>query len=477
MQSLPNERKGQYYEEYAADAGGWEELMCLASPREQARYKTAVISQLAKDQAAWDKEMSAQFNELSLACSHDALTTLMGESVDGNVMKAIAQFKQMYGTETEGRRFTLLKKFLKLRMLTKDLEAHITRTKDLISDLGKLQPPEKFTEGTSVMVFLESIEPKLPGVQGIVTAAKRGQDKAITLSDAFNMARDFASSKKTNCDSSSEESDSSSDDESAKLTSTGYKFKGVCHHCKKPGHKKFFCPERKKEWQKKKAANASKSKARSVKSKAKKAKGTKHGKVRSRSVFTHQAMAAVVKKKNTRKPTKKQKYTLLLDTEASANFMNTKALMSDTKPTNTKVTLADGAPTAMAEKGNLSAMFSFKGENQPSECKSKGKTYYVPEFVASLLSGSVLVDNGHDIHLSKKDSYIALGGSKHQRIPIKVTEAGFEVEVQAVPNKKRKVAFSSKEDSEIEESESESEEEEEEEDEEDEEEEEEDDSE
>ena len=110
----PNERKGQYYEEYAADAGGWEELMCLASPREQARYKTAVISQLAKDQAAWDKEMSAQFNELSLACSHDALTTLMGESVDGNVMKAIAQFKQMYGTETEGRRFTLLKKFLDL---------------------------------------------------------------------------------------------------------------------------------------------------------------------------------------------------------------------------------------------------------------------------------------------------------------------------------------------------------------------------
>ena len=47
----PNERKGQCYEERVVDAGGWGALMWLASPQEQARYKTVVISQVAKDQA------------------------------------------------------------------------------------------------------------------------------------------------------------------------------------------------------------------------------------------------------------------------------------------------------------------------------------------------------------------------------------------------------------------------------------------
>ena len=63
----------------------------------------------------------------------------------------------------------------------------------------------------------------------------------MTLDEAINMARDYVSTKKLDTDNDS----SDSSDEEAMAVSAG--FQGTCHHCHKKGHKKFFCPARRRE--------------------------------------------------------------------------------------------------------------------------------------------------------------------------------------------------------------------------------------
>ena len=77
----------------------------------------------------------------------------------------------------------------------------------------------------------------------------------------------------------------------------------------------------------------------------------------------------------------------------------------------------------------------FLGKDKLEECKTKGGTYLTPGFIANLMSGMKLVRAGHTIHLSKKGCYIAVGGSKTDRIPVTLTDAGFEIEVEEADGK------------------------------------------
>lgn len=438
----PAERNpATYYDDYAEEVGGWEQLCAHSTAAEVVRYTRAVMKTIKHAQKAWIREEQDMFADMVCNTKNDALLTLMGQEVDGSVSAALAAFAKMYGTESEGSRFELLMKFLfSSKMRGKDLEAHITSIKDMLSDLAKLKPPEVFTPGLQVIIFVKSLMSKYPGLSAVITAAKRGDDKSVTLEEAINMARDHVSAKAMEAVASdSSDSSDSSDDEAALAVGTGT-FKGKCFNCDEVGHRASECPKKrnkthKRRFQRQKAAKAAAKKAESAKAvkatkKADKKKKSKKKKARLLAVFSEKAYAAATN--NSKKRDRNEEHTLLLDTQASANFLITEELMSGLKSTDTEVTLADGAGQSCAKKGSMHCLFPFLGRKELEECKSNGGSYLVPDFVANLQSGQLLVAAGHDIFLSKKGSYIAVGGSKKDRIPISVTDAGFEIKVKAV---------------------------------------------
>ena len=428
----PTERRQEYYDSFASDVGGWDELRKLDNPSNIARYSRRVNQLIQEAQDVWDRVSNDLFSRMILCFEDEALSTI--ETLEeGDVPGALRVFRERYGKETEQGRYQMLRRFFNLTMTgssARKLEEHIAIFKALISDLKKLNPPEEPSEGQKVAAFLGSLEAACPDLAKVTVAARRGRDGTLTIDEVIGMARQWMTEG-----NGAETSESESENEEA-LAVRGT-FKGECWNCGKRGHTRANCPSEKKsrsEGKGSKSKQASKRKRKRERAAAAKAKAEKKKKAgkkaRVMGVWTQHAYSALKKSRKTKRK-KSSKSVVLLDSQASAHFINDKSLMSSVKDAEVEVVLADGASADVAKKGNLRAKFTFADDSEQL-LMTRGGAYYTPDFVASLLSGQKLVQDGHVVHLDKQGSYVALNGSskKKDRIPIKMTDAGFEISVE-----------------------------------------------
>ena len=164
LKKPPVERRTEFYDAFASDVGGWDELLKLDNPRNIARYSRKVNQIIQEAQDVWTRVSNDLFSRMILCFEDEALSTI--ETLEeGDVPGALRVFRERYGKETEQGRYQMLRRFFNLTMTgssARKLEEHIAIYKALLSDLKKLNPPEEPSEGQKVAAFLGSLEAACP---------------------------------------------------------------------------------------------------------------------------------------------------------------------------------------------------------------------------------------------------------------------------------------------------------------------------
>ena len=96
----PTERRQEYYDAFACDVGGWDELRKLDNPGNIARYSRKVNQIIQEAQDVWTRVSNDLFSRMILCFEDEALSTI--ETLEeGDVPGALRVFRERYGKETE----------------------------------------------------------------------------------------------------------------------------------------------------------------------------------------------------------------------------------------------------------------------------------------------------------------------------------------------------------------------------------------